>query len=604
MSWVESNAGNYHLLPHHERQSNCQIEAHVSYRDLIAHSHDGEWAKMAPLRVLSFDIECAGRKGIFPEPNQDPVIQIANVVTRYGEAKPFVRNVFVLNDCSLIVNTQLLEFKDEGKMLMAWKEFVDKVDPDVIIGYNISNFDFPYLLDRAKHLKCTGFPYWTRLKNMQSQAKETNFSSKQMGNRDTKTTNTNGRIQLDLLQLVQRDYHLRSYTLNSVCAEFLGEQKEDVHHTMITELYNGTPDSRRRLAVYCLKDAYLPLRLMDKLMCLVNYTEMARVTGVPFNYLLARGQQVKFISQLFRKAREQQLVIPNMSKHDEQDYEGATVIEPIRGYYDVPVATLDFASLYPSIIQAHNLCYTTLLNKKAVDRFEFKKDDDYIVTPNGDMFCTPKVRKGLLSQILEELLGARKRAKKELAIETDPFKKAVLNGRQLALKISANSVYGITGATVGKLPCLEIASSTTSYGRQMIEKTKSEVEAKYTIANGYSHDAQVIYGDTDSVMVKFGVKTLEDAMKLGEEAAEYVSSKFIKPIKLEFEKVYFPYLLINKKRYAGLFWTNTKKYDKMDSKGIETVRRDNCRLVQTVIETVLHKILIDRDIDGAQEYVC
>jgi DNA polymerase delta subunit 1 len=601
MSWVETNAGDYKLLPMHKRQSNCQIEASVSYHNLIAHSNDGEWAKMAPLRVLSFDIECAGRKGIFPEPNQDPVIQIANVVTRYGESKPFVRNVFVLDTCSLIVNAQIFEFNDEAKMLIAWKEFLQKVDPDVIIGYNIANFDFPYLLDRAKHLKCQQFPYFTRLNSIQSEAKESNFSSKQMGNRDTKSTNTNGRIQLDLLQLIQRDHQLRSYTLNSVSAEFLGEQKEDVHHTMITELFNGTPDSRRRLAVYCLKDAYLPQRLMDKLMCLVNYTEMARVTGVPFNYLLSRGQQVKFISQLFRKAREQQLVIPNLSKQDEGDYEGATVIEPVRDYYDVPIATLDFASLYPSIIQAHNLCYTTLLNKKAVEHYNYIKDEDYIVTPNGDMFCTAKVRKGLLSQILEELLSARKRAKKELAVETDPFRKAVLNGRQLALKISANSVYGLTGATVGKLPCLEIASSTTSYGRQMIEKTKAEVEAKYTIANGYSHDAQVIYGDTDSVMVKFGVKTLEEAMKLGEEAADYVSSKFIKPIKLEFEKVYFPYLLINKKRYAGLYWTNPKKYDKMDTKGIETVRRDNCRLVQTVIETVLNKILIDRDVDGAQE---
>jgi DNA polymerase delta subunit 1 len=176
-----------------------------------------------------------------------------------------------------------------------------------------------------------------------------------------------------------------------------------------------------------------------------------------------------------------------------------------------------------------------------------------------------------------------------------------LNGRQLALKISANSVYGLTGATVGKLPCLPIASSTTSYGRQMIEKTKQEVETRYTIANGYSHDAQVIYGDTDSVMVKFGVTELEDAMKLGQEAAEYVSAKFIKPIKLEFEKVYFPYLLINKKRYAGLYWTRADKHDKMDTKGIETVRRDNCLMVQNVIETVLNKILIDRDIDGAQE---
>lgn len=345
------------------------------------------------------------------------------------------------------------------------------------------------------------------------------------------------------------------------------------------------------------------MRLADKLMCLINYTEMARVTGVPFNYLLSRGQQVKFISQLFRKALEEKLVIPNLSNEPSGDqYEGATVIEPNRGYYDVPIATLDFASLYPSIIQAHNLCYTTLLTKDMVDRMGLKKDEDYIVTPNGDLFCTAKVRKGLLTQVLEELLGARKRARKELAVEKDPFKKAVLNGRQLALKVSANSVYGITGATVGKLPCLAIASSTTSYGRQMIERTKEEVEARYRIENGYSHDAKVVYGDTDSVMVKFGVTELADAMKLGEEAAEYVSNKFPNPIKLEFEKVYFPYLLINKKRYAGLFWTKTDKYDKMDSKGIETVRRDNCQLVQNVIETVLKKILIDRNVDGAQEY--
>jgi DNA polymerase delta subunit 1 len=592
------------MIPDRDRHSNCQIEAQIHYRDLIAHPSDGDWAKMAPLRILSLDIECAGRKGVFPEAFMDRVIQIANVVTRAGEDKPFVRNVFCLDTCAHIVNTQIFEFEREEDMLMAWRDFLEEVDPDIVIGYNTSNFDFPYLLDRAKHLKVGRFPYWTRLKNVQSQAKESNFSSKQMGSRDTKTTNTNGRLQLDLLQLVQRDHQLRSYTLNAVCAHFLNEQKEDVHHTMITELFNGDPNTRRRLAVYCLKDAYLPQRLMDKLMCLVNYTEMARVTGVPFNYLLSRGQQVKFISQLFRKALDQQLVIPNLRTEGSDDqYEGATVIEPTRGYYDVPIATLDFASLYPSIIQAHNLCYTTLLNKTAVEKLKMVKDEDYIVTPNGDMFCTAKVRKGLLSQILEELLSARKRAKKELAVETDPFKKAVLNGRQLALKISANSVYGITGATVGKLPCLAIASSTTSYGRQMIEKTKDEVEKKYTIANGYSHDAQVIYGDTDSVMVKFGTTDLAKAMELGNEAAEFVSTQFIKPIKLEFEKVYFPYLLINKKRYAGLYWTNTKKWDKMDSKGIETVRRDNCRLVQNVIETSLRMLLIDRDVKGAQEFV-
>jgi DNA polymerase delta subunit 1 len=602
MSWVEAPAKTFKLIPEHYRQSNCQIEAEVNYRDLIAHEPVGEWARIAPLRILSFDIECCGRKGIFPEANVDPVIQIANIVTRYGEKKPFVRNVFCLDTTSSIVATHILEYEREEKMLSDWQKFLVRVDPDIITGYNIANFDFPYLLDRARHLKVAGFEYWSRIPSVPSKSKETNFSSKQMGNRDTKTTNTNGRLQLDLLQLIQRDHHLRSYTLNSVCAHFLGEQKEDVHYTMITELFNGTPESRRRLALYCLKDAYLPQRLMEKLSCLENYTEMARVTGVPFSFLLSRGQQVKFISQLFRKALEQKLVIPNLKSEGTDDqYEGATVIEPTRGFYDVPIATLDFASLYPSIMQAHNLCYTTLVNEAAIKKLNLVKDEDYIVTPNGDTFVTIKQRKGLLAQILEELLSARKQAKRELAVETDPFKKAVLNGRQLALKISANSVYGLTGATTGKLPCLEIASSTTAFGRTMIEKTKAEVEKKYTIANGYTHDAQVIYGDTDSVMVKFGTKDLAEAMKLGEEAAQFVSSKFVKPIKLEFEKVYFPYLLINKKRYAGLYWTKPEKWDKMDTKGIETVRRDNCLLVQTVIEKVLRMILIDQDVPGAQE---
>lgn len=128
----------------------------------------------------------------------------------------------------------------------------------------------------------------------------------------------------------------------------------------------------------------------------------------------------------------------------------------------------------------------------------------------------------------------------------------------------------------------------------MIEQTKQEVEQHFRIENGYEHDATVIYGDTDSVMVNFKVKSLEKSMELGREAADLITTKFIKPIKLEFEKVYYPYLLINKKRYAGLYYTKPDKYDKMDCKGIETVRRDNCTLVVDVISTCLNKLLIDR----------
>uniref|UniRef100_A0A8C7JG19 DNA polymerase n=1 Tax=Oncorhynchus kisutch TaxID=8019 RepID=A0A8C7JG19_ONCKI len=604
--WIELPKGKY-------RESLCQYEVDVGWTQLISHPAEGEYQRIAPLRVLSFDIECAGRKGIFPEAEKDPVIQIASMVQRQGEKEPFIRTVFTLQSCSSIVGSQVLCFTKESQLLQSWAEFVRTVDADIITGYNIQNFDLPYLLNRAATLKVKLFPYLGRVQGIKSVLRDSSFQSKQMGRRENKILNMEGRVQFDLLQVLLRDYKLRSYTLNAVSFHFLQEQKEDVQHSIITDLQNGNEQTRRRLAVYCLKDAYLPLRLLQKLMCVINYMEMARVTGVPLTYLLSRGQQIKVVSQLLRQAMKQGLVMPVVKPEGGEDYTGATVIEPEKGllelhnlslsgfsrYYSVPIATLDFSSLYPSIMMAHNLCYTTLLQKGSAEKLGLTPED-FIKTPTGDLFVKSSVRKGLLPDILEDLLSARKKAKAELKKETDPFKKQVLDGRQLALKISANSVYGFTGAQVGKLPCLEISQSVTGFGRQMIEQTKQLVESKYTIANGYQADAKVIYGDTDSVMVKLGVDTVSRAMEVGREAAEWVSSHFTPPIKLEFEKVYYPYLLINKKRYAGLYFSSSADtHDKMDCKGIETVRRDNCTLVANLINTCLQTILIDRDPQGA-----
>uniref|UniRef100_A0A8C5Q3P7 DNA polymerase n=1 Tax=Leptobrachium leishanense TaxID=445787 RepID=A0A8C5Q3P7_9ANUR len=595
-NWIELPAGKY-------RVSLNQLEVDVNSVDLISHHAEGEWQKIAPLRVLSFDIECAGRKGIFPEADKDPVIQIANMVLRQGEKDPFVRNVFTLRTCSSIVGSQVLCFEKEPDLLKAWAEFVCVIDPDIITGYNIQNFDLPYLLNRAHTLKVHGFPFLGRIPSMKSVIRDSAFQSKQMGRRENKVINIEGRVQFDLLQVLLRDYKLRSYTLNAVSYHFLLEQKEDVQHSIITDLQNGNEQTRRRLAVYCLKDAYLPLRLLEKLMCVINYMEMARVTGVPLSYLLSRGQQIKVVSSSSdRLAMKHDLVMPVVKSEGGEDYTGATVIEPVKGYYAVPIATLDFSSLYPSIMMAHNLCYTTLLQAGFAEKYGLGPEE-FIKTPTGDQFVKESVRKGLLPEILENLLSARKRAKAELKNETDPFKQKVLDGRQLALKVSANSVYGFTGAQVGKLPCLEISQSVTGFGRQMIEKTKQLVESKYTMANGYKADAKVIYGDTDSVMCKLGMQTVAETMEIGKEAAEWVSKHFTPPIKLEFEKVYFPYLLINKKRYAGLYFSSSPDHhDKMDCKGIETVRRDNCPLVANLINTCLQKILIDRDPMGAVEH--
>eukprot|EP00940_MAST-03C_sp_MAST-3C-sp2_P000851 g851.t1 len=604
-NWVELPAGSYSVRAS-TKTSHCQVEVDVVFDNIVSHAPKGKWMKQAPFRILSFDIECMGRRGHFPEAQKDPVIQIANYVTVQGATSSFIRNIFMLGGCMPISGADIHSFDSEKELLLKWSEFLRAADVDIITGYNIANFDIPYLLNRSKALKVDDrFGLWGRIRGQQATMRESTFSSSAYGKRNSIQTTIQGRCIFDLITYMRRNHKLSSYSLNAVSAHFLKQQKEDVHHSIISDLQRGDDADRRRLAVYCLKDAYLPQRLMDKLMVIVNYIEMARVTGVPLNFLLERGQQIKVASMLYRKAKLFDMLIPTLKRghgagSSDVGYEGATVIEPKRGYYDTPIATLDFASLYPSIMMAHNTCYSTLLSKEQAAAMSPEK---YKKSPTGDCFVKSDVKKGILPMILHELLSARKQAKKDMKAATDPMVKAVQNGRQLALKISANSVYGFTGATVGQLPCLAISSSVTAYGREMIDMTKKAVEETYTVKNGYKADAEVVYGDTDSVMIKFGIEDVGETMELGKKAAVEITKIFVQPVKLEFEKVYFPYLLMNKKRYAGLYWTRPEKWDKLDTKGIETVRRDNCALVRRVVETVLHKILIGRNVPGAISYV-
>lgn len=609
-SWVEFP--NYFRREKHGttmiKRSNCTVELDVFYSDVVAHSPDSGSEKamsIPPLRFLSFDIECMKVDGKgFPRAEEDPVIQIALVLESCQDVDSQKRFILTLDKTSAIAGSTVLSFGSESDLLLTFAELMQTIDCDLLMGYNIVNFDLPYILNRMRVLKlpreafCLG-----RITDDMCTVKATVFQSKGLGKHDTNEINITGRVQFDLLTAIQRDYKLRSYSLNNVSAHFLNEQKEDVHYSLIGELQRGDSNTRRRIATYCIKDAILPLRLFHKLMFLFNYVELARVTGVPVSFMLTRGQQIRVITKLYSKTKQTDFVIPVQQRRMVDDgvaYEGATVLEPKKGYYLTPIATLDFASLYPSIMIAHNLCYSTVVDLDSKRRLDnFNRSEDYQVTPTNDVFVRTNVRRGLLPLVLEDLLSARKKAKKDMASTSDEFMKQVLNGRQLALKVTANSVYGTTGAQVGMLACMEISRSVTGFGRQMIETTRQMVLDKYNKANGFPYDAEVIYGDTDSVMVKFGTDNLQEAMKWGEEAASYVSTAFVKPIKLEFEKVYFPFLLMNKKRYAALMWTSPDKFDKLDAKGIETVRRDNCALVQQTVDKCLRLMMIEKDVPSA-----
>ena len=145
-------------------------------------------------------------------------------------------------------------------------------------------------------------------------------------------------------------------------------------------------------------------------------------------------------------------------------------MDAVTGYYQEPCAVLDFASLYPSIMQAHNLCYSTIIPSYRIKDYS---ESEMNKTPQGDYFIKREVYKGVLPIILEDLVGQRKKVKEILKDATDPFDKIILESRQQALKLSANSVYGFTGASVGQLPCLAIAASVTAYGRKILDMTQT-----------------------------------------------------------------------------------------------------------------------------------
>eukprot|EP00928_Gymnodinium_smaydae_P049381 TRINITY_DN33127_c0_g1_i1.p1 TRINITY_DN33127_c0_g1~~TRINITY_DN33127_c0_g1_i1.p1 ORF type:complete len:1023 (+),score=215.96 TRINITY_DN33127_c0_g1_i1:250-3069(+) len=607
--WVEAPGGKYLLRDAKARTSHAQYEVDVHFKAVCGRKAEGEWLGLPPLRILVLHVTTVGQAV--------RVVAAAAVLQIQGE--PCSRHQ---TSWAVTSGTQddppdadsLKRFvRSERELLVQLRKYVFEADADIIVGYDLLNGHLTAVLERAevcglfKERDSYGFG---RLLGVASRAKSATFETRQLGKHDTKEVNTEGRLLFDVLTVLEREQKLTSYSLSALALHFLGKTRLELRATMIERLSAENP---RQLASLALRDADICLRLFTEQQCLVRYVEMARVTGVPIEWLLTRGQSVKVFSMLLRKARLHGYVFPPPSfgaSGAEESYEGGAVLDPAVGFYEQPVVTLDFASLYPSIMQRHNLCYSTLLAPGAEATVVADAADStspsgptrgYEEVPElGHRFVTRGVRRGLLPMVLEELLAARALAKKELKAAKDPLTRSVLDGRQLALKVSANSVYGFTGMTAGTLPCTAIAASVTAYGRQMIERTRQVVEAHFCRARGFDYDAQVVYGDTDSVLVSLGRgRSLETAFAFGKEAAEVVSREFGAPVKLEFEKVYMPFLLLNKKRYAGLALTSPEHPGKVDAKGIETVRRDWCPLVRQVVERCLHFLLVERSSDLA-----
>ena len=621
-----------------ERRSVCAHEWHI---DAAAIERLPDVTEVAPLRVLSFDLEAAGRRGVFPQPAHDPVIQIAVAFEVVGGSPAAIPPVLLsFRECAAIEGAEVLSFEDEGDMLRAFRDLAVAFDTDVFTGFNILNFDFPYLHDRAAALSgepprafepytpdetddTSGAPVVrhfdnvTRLRGVGMRLRETEYVSAQTGKRKRTRVIMPGRVCMDMLVAIQNVHRLESYSLKACAEHFLkDDNKVDLPFTQITPKWLAGPDGRRELGVYCLKDAELPLTLNRKINALLQTIEMARATGVPFDAVLQRGVLVRNTSLLLRQARVRGFVFPNLSPTArqpgarpppaavgrQQHYSGATVLDPTCGIHRW-VGVLDFSAMYPSIIAAHNLCFSTIVldpaHPYAQRRMRDCEIDDAagLTRVGGHTFVTTKHHRGLLPDIVMHLQACRNRAKAQLEVATDPLEKSILDACQLAYKVAANGMYGALGSSLSLLPLMKIAESVTRMGRHDLLTVKRLALETYP-------DAEVVYGDTDSVFVRLNlppdvtdntIDAVARASHLMLALAARVNGVMRAPSSIAYEKTLSVMLLLSKKRYAAI------KYDagfvfgkdkpKLLIKGLQSVRRDGCPLVRDLVKDVVASIL-------------
>lgn len=431
-----------------------------------------------------------------------------------------------------------------------------------------------------------------------------------------------GRTVLNLWRIMRSELKLPGYTFEAVVYATMRHRMPNIHPS-VTARWHSCNTTRWQAHKYYVDRAAGNLALLAKMDVVGRTSEMARLIGIDFFSVLTRGSQFRVEACLLRVAKPQGYALPSPSPAQVAAQAAMEciplVMEPLSRFYVSPVLVLDFQSLYPSVIIAYNMCYSTCLGRVSAGaagmspRLGFRGykapggaigslAPDAFLAPNGALFAPRTHRAGVLPTLLRDILETRlmvKRALKRDEVKGDPVASRVFDARQLALKLIANVTYGYTAAGFsGRMPCAEIADAIVQTGRTILESTIRMVHAEE------SWKARVVYGDTDSLFVHLEDVSREDAFRIGEEIAARASSMFPDPITLKFEKVYHPCVLLSKKRYVGdMFESRTQDSPVLDCKGIEIVRRDTCPVVIKTFEACLTALFRRKDLSAVRRYL-
>ena len=537
-----------------------------------------------------------------------------------------------------VEGVECVAFESETELLVGFVDLLRRLKPDMLLGYNTLGFDFKYIIDRCQNRKCyRAIQDMTLNLHKKAEVDEINWSSSAFKNQQFVFVEIEGVVIIDMLPIIRRDYKLDSFKLDAVVGHFLQAAKDDVTPQFLFRAWQEQNVGHlEKVGKYCVHDSELVLQLFDKLATCSTMIEMASISYINLFDTFARGQQLKVFSQIYRHCYKRIIVdsIPSTG----EPYVGARVFDPTP-QLTTNVVSFDFESLYPSVIKAKNICYYSFVTSDSVPdadchvlewedhqgcehdpkwarkcalrglrnlRPEEYREREELSSYKPVEICAKRrfrflrdERESVVPNIITTLLEHRKQAKADMKrVDPSSFEYMVLNARQLALKVSANSIYGFFGVAKGFLPFLPAAMSITYLGRETV------LRAADIIRNQFGAD--ILYGDTDSVYCRFKIDMpVPELWKFAQNVAAQVTSQFSRPLNLQFEDaIYTKYLLIMKKRYIyRSCGVDGVEKSELGKKGVLLIRRDNCKWVKAVYADIINMVFDNATLDDVVAYL-
>ncbi|KAM7369988.1 hypothetical protein PAMP_011275 [Pampus punctatissimus] len=596
----------------------CKVEAMALRSDLVTVVKD---LSPPPITVMSISLKTVQN----PKTHHNEIVSLAALVHhQFHMDKAPPQPQYQTHFCVVSKPTDCIfpyDFKDAVKKKNAKVEIaatertllgfflakMHKIDPDVLVGHDIFGFDLEVLLQRINVCKV---PHWSKVGRLRR------ANMPKLGGRGAfaEKSATCGRLVCDVEISAKELIRCKSYHLTELAAQVLKTERVTVPQENIKSLYSDSPH-----LLYLLELTWTDAKLILQMMCELNVLPLAlQITNIAGNVMsrtLMGGRSERNEFLLLHAFHDKNYIVPDKPSfrktqmemaegEDDVDtgkgkrkkkaaYAGGLVLDPKVGFYDKFVLLLDFNSLYPSIIQEFNICFTTV-QREAHNAHKKNEEDEPEEIPE---IPDSTLEMGILPKEIRKLVERRRQVKqlmKQQDINPDLYLQYDI--RQKALKLTANSMYGCLGFSYSRFYAKPLAALVTHKGREILMHTKDLVQKM---------NLEVIYGDTDSIMINTNSKSLEEVYKLGNKVKAEVN-KLYKLLEIDIDGVFKSLLLLKKKKYAALVVEQHGEGRfsvKQELKGLDIVRRDWCELAKECGNYVIGQILSDQSRDVIVENI-